>query len=190
MHRGVSTFLMTDQRFSRKAPVTSPTAHARARGRQEAGAAIRIMVVSNCALLRDGISCIFANYDDVVVIGDAPCSTDVVVAIERANPQVVLLDITGCPDVVVDQVAQARFGRSNFHLIVLSYGREEELVLKVLELGAQGYLCGAEDKYGLMEAIHCVTTDDVYLCPGACGALIRDYRRRMGLIRGGETEWR
>jgi len=72
------------------------------------------------------------------------------------------------------------------HLIVLSYGREERTVLKVLELGAQGYLCGTEDRCGLIDAVRNVAENGVYLCPGACGALIRNYLRRVHIIREGE----
>jgi len=150
------------------------------------GQRIRVVVVSDMALLRDGIACILREAADIELVAQSPCTEEVVAAIRAAAPQVVVLDITCCVDKLLEQIALLRGERRDMHLIILSYGREERTVLKVLELGAQGYLCGDEDGCGLVDAVRNVADNGVYLCPGACGALIRDYLRRVHIFREGE----
>ncbi len=147
---------------------------------------IRVAVVSDMALLRDGIACILRAAAEVEVVVQAPCKQEVVAAMRAAKPQVVVLDITCCADKLLEQIALLRNECRDMHLVVLSYGRDERTVLKVLELGAQGYLCGNEDRCGLIDAVRNVAENGVYLCPGACGALIRNYLRRVHIVREGE----
>lgn len=152
---------------------------------------IRVLVASNRKLLREGVRLLIAGCPDVELVGDTPCDEHAIWLVQALQPDVAVVDIAGDGVEFLSALADWRKKHPRLQMVALTDESNEASILHVLTLGAQGYLCAQEGADNLVAAIRTVAANKVYLCPGACGALIREYQRKlehapMELLNGGD----
>ena len=112
----------------------------RTRDRRPAEERIRVLVVDDQRIIRDGLTILVGRIDGVEVVGTAG---DGVEALERATaegPDVVLMDL-GMPRMEGTQATRAiRSALPRTQVLVLSTYADHESLLSALHAGARGYL--------------------------------------------------
>ena len=101
---------------------------------------IRILIVDDQKIVREGIKILLEKKSEIKIIADALDGKDAIQKIESLRPDVVLLDIN-MPG--IDGFSVAERMRTQFPLIkiiMLSSHEDEKYVQKATELGAKGYL--------------------------------------------------
>ena len=142
----------------------------------EPSAALRILVVDDHPIWRDGVA------RDLEGAGFAVCGTagDVAQAVRVATatrPDVVLLDLH-LPDGSGVDVARALAGIEPApRILVLSASGERQDVLDALTAGATGYLVKSASSAELVEAVRRVSGGDAVFTPGLAGLVLGEYRR-------------
>jgi DNA-binding NarL/FixJ family response regulator len=120
---------------------------------------IRVLLVDDHTLVREGVGQILEAEDDVVVVGQAATSQQAVRLAGTTHPDVVLLDvqIPGWPAPVT--VARIREVSPGSRLVMLSMSDEPAGVRRLLDRGVNGYLLKSVTRDELVTSIRTVHRD-------------------------------
>ncbi|MFH1003473.1 MAG: response regulator transcription factor [Chloroflexota bacterium] len=137
---------------------------------------IKVLVVDDHAILRDGIRALLALQDDIEIVGEA---TDGKEAIERARelePDVIVMDLAMPGMDGLEATRRIRKKNPSVKVLVLSQHDNREYVLSAIKAGATGYVPKRALGSELVTGIRAVHQGDSFLYPSAAAALIEDYR--------------
>ena len=138
---------------------------------------IRIMIVDDQAVVRSGLTAFLSIYDDLILVGEANDGAKAVNLCAQLRPDVVLMDLV-MPN--IDGAAATESIRKhypNIQVIALTSFKEDELIKRVLEAGAIGYLLKNISADELADAIRAAYAGRPTLAPEATQALIRQTRK-------------
>ena len=133
---------------------------------------IRVLLVDDDALVRSGLRMMLSAAPSLEVVGEAGDGREVLAAIDRHRPDVVLMDIR-MPQ--VDGVAATRLlvkQPSPPAVLVLTTFDADELVMHALQAGAAGFLLKDTPPAEIVRAIELVHAGDAMLSPAVTRRLI------------------
>jgi DNA-binding NarL/FixJ family response regulator len=133
---------------------------------------IRVLIVDDDALVRSGLTMMLGGADSVAVVGEAQDGSEVLGAIDRHRPDVLLLDLRMAK---VDGLATLRLLRSQPQppaVIVLTTFDTDEHVLQALRQGAAGFLVKDTPPAEIVRAIELVAAGESMLSPTVTRRLI------------------
>jgi len=117
---------------------------------------IRVVIVEDHTLLREGTRHILEQSQDIEVVGEAGRGDEAVELIERLAPDVVLLDMR-LPGMNGIEVARAVTRKhKEIRVLLLSAYDDEEYVAEALNAGASGYMLKTTPGAKLVEAVRAV----------------------------------
>lgn len=128
-------------------------------------AGIRIMVVDDHAIVRDGIKLIMETVDHIEMVGEAEHGQEALDQIPSLAPDVVLMDLRMPVMDGLTTIAHLRRDHPDLAIIILTTYNEDELMLQGLQLGAQGYLLKDVDRQTLIRTIEAAAKGDTLLQP-------------------------
>ena len=143
---------------------------------QENQEKIRLVLVDDHVVVREGLRMVLNLDDGLEVIGQASNGQEGVAEVSKLRPDVVLMDLK-MP--IMDGVSAIREIKSQFpdiELIALTSVLEDKLVVDAVEAGAAGYLLKEGDSEMLIEAIYAASRGEVRLHPDAKKRLSREVR--------------
>lgn len=120
---------------------------------------IRILLVDDHTLVRDGLREILDSYDDLVVVGGAATSDDAVAQAGRHLPDIVLLDVDLRDGEVTGTVRAIRAVSPATRIVILSMFEEPRLVRELVAAGVRGYLLKSVSRHELVSAVRGVGRD-------------------------------
>jgi DNA-binding NarL/FixJ family response regulator len=135
-------------------------------------AQIRVLIVDDDALVRAGLTMLFAGVDDIEIVGEAADGSAVEHAVAEHRPDVVLMDIR-MPG--MDGLAATEIVRASDHppeVIVLTTFDADDHVLRALRAGASGFLLKDTSPADIVRAIRAVTAGEPILSPAITRRLI------------------
>ncbi len=137
---------------------------------------IRVLIVDDQHLVRDGIASLLKLQEGIDVVGTAE-NGRVSIALEREHaPDVVLMDIRMPVMDGITAVEELRRTGSTTRILMLTTFDDEEYVVKSLRAGANGYLMKDLPPDDLARAITQVHTGTYQIAPGVMDSLLN----RMG----------
>lgn len=138
----------------------------------EASDLIRILVVDDHSIVREGLTAILHRHAAFAVVGAAATGTDALRQADRLKPQIVIMDLV-LPDMNGTEVAERILTRlPSTRIIILSACRTAEHVYRAIRAGARGYVVKSALCKELKEAIDCVMDDRQFISPSALPAMI------------------
>jgi DNA-binding NarL/FixJ family response regulator len=138
----------------------------------DVSAPIRVLIVDDDALVRAGLSMMLAGSEEVRVVGEASDGAEVLAAVDRLTPEVVLMDVR-MPEVDGLAATEALRARERApHVIVLTTFDADEYVLRALRAGAAGFLLKDTPPAEIVRAICLVAAGEAMLSPGVTRRLI------------------
>jgi NarL family two-component system response regulator LiaR len=119
----------------------------------ERGRPIRVMLVDDHAMVRDGLKVFLSNYADMEVVAEAEDGAEAIALAGRARPDVVLMDLImpGMDGPAATELL--RRAQPGAQVIALTSFVEEDLIRRTLRAGAVGYLLKDVNPVRLAEAI-------------------------------------
>lgn len=139
---------------------------------------MRILVVDDHAMMRDGIRALLGLQEDMEIIGEAAEGKEAVEKALALNPDVIVMDIA-MPG--MDGLeATRRITKKNPHnkVLVLTQHDNKEYVLSTIKAGAAGFVPKRALGSDLVLAIRAVQRGESFLYPSAATALVEDYRQQ------------
>lgn len=138
---------------------------------------IRILLVDDQTLVRQGIQTLLDLETDLTVVGTAVHGQQAIELVERLQPDVVLMDIR-MP--VMDGVAATReICRRWPHIgvIILTTFDDDEYVIEGLKAGARGYMLKDADSSDIVAAIRIVARGEALIQPSITRKVLAEFSR-------------
>ena len=136
---------------------------------------IRILIVDDHGIVREGLRLLFENQPDFHVVAEAENGRAAVELAKKHSPDIVVMDIS-MPDMNgIEATRLIRNANPAVKVIGLSVHINKEHIVGMLRAGASGYLlknCNWEE---IIKAVHVVIANRLYLSSGINDLIIREY---------------
>lgn len=126
---------------------------------------IRILIVDDHTLMREGLKQLFALVDEVDVVGDATSGREALERLSEVEVDLVLLDLTMPGISGEDLIRRIRRDYPVLRILVLSMHNEPMVAQRALQSGANGFACKDGDADSLLTAIYKVASGGRYIDP-------------------------
>jgi two-component system response regulator DegU len=117
---------------------------------------IKVVIADDHTLFREGVKRLLSLEKDILVVGEAARGDEVTKVIERAKPDVLLLDIKMPKGDVVQTLLEVKEKSAATKVLVLTAYSEDENILNAAKGGARGYVLKGIDFPTLLHAIKTV----------------------------------
>ncbi len=140
---------------------------------------IKILMIDDHAVFRDGIRALLGLHDDIEIVGEASEGKEGIEKVRELEPDVVVMDIAMPGMDGLEATRRIRKKHPKVKVLVLTQHDNKEYVLSAIKAGAAGYVPKRALGSELVSAIHAVHTEKSFLYPSAAAALIEDYLRQV-----------
>lgn len=124
---------------------------------------IRIALVEDHHLVRDGLRLVLGAQRDIIVVGEAADREEALDGLPTLHPHIILLDITLGDDDGVVLLRDLRARIPGVRIVVLTMHRDPETVRQALQAGAAGYVAKGARSDELMAAIWAAADGERYI---------------------------
>jgi DNA-binding NarL/FixJ family response regulator len=137
---------------------------------------IRILIIDDHPVVRDGLRGVFADDPDFAVVGEAATGVEAVARVERLGADVVLMDLRTPEMGGIEAIQRLRETAPAVRVLVLTTYDTDSDVLPAIEAGATGYLLKDAPREELIRAVRAAHKGEPVLSPAVA-------RRLMGQVR-------
>lgn len=142
---------------------------------------IRVMVVDDHPVVRDGLRGVLDGEADMLVVGEAGHGAEALARVAEAAPDVVLMDLRMPTMGGVEAITALRTQAPGVRVLVLTTFDTDRDVLPAIEAGATGYLLKDTPREELLRAVRAAHRGEAVLSPAVAGRL-------MGQVRAPERD--
>jgi DNA-binding NarL/FixJ family response regulator len=134
--------------------------------------AIRVLLVDDHAVVREGLRNFLALQDGMEIVGEASDGAEAIEQAERLEPDVILMDLVMPGLDGIGAMRQLRVRAPASRVIVLTSFLEDERVLPAIQSGAAGYLLKNVVPAELARAIRAAHAGEAIIDPTAAARLV------------------
>jgi NarL family two-component system response regulator LiaR len=138
----------------------------------EPRASLRVVVVDDHDLLREGVSAVIASYDDLDVVGEARNGETAIDTVAELQPDVVVMDVVMPGMGGIEAIRRLRATNDVLGIVALSSFSEGAQVRAAIDAGATGYLVKSVDGESLARAVRSAAEGTATFSPEITLALI------------------
>ena len=139
---------------------------------------IRVMVVDDHSVVREGIRHVLGDPAAYTVVGEAGSAAEAMATVAAWAPDVVILDVSMPGGSGLHAVAELLERAPNARVLMLSVHDDAEYVLESVRAGAHGYLRKNSTPAELRSAVTALHAGESYYSPQLAGALANALRTR------------
>jgi NarL family two-component system response regulator LiaR len=142
---------------------------------------IRILIVDDHAVVREGLRSFIQIKPDLEVVGEAADGVEAVEKARELQPDVVLMDIVMPRQGGIEAIKQIKREGLPCRILVITSFAEDDQIFPAIKAGALGYLLKDSKPQELIEAIHAVSRDESSLHPAVARKLIDELKQEPDL---------
>jgi DNA-binding NarL/FixJ family response regulator len=148
--------------------------------------AIRVLLVDDHAVVREGLRAFLELQEGVEVIGEAADGEQAVAEAERLRPDVMLMDLVMPRLDGVGAMRELRRRRPEIRVIVLTSFADDERLLPAIRAGAAGYLLKNVEPRELARAVRAAYDGQALLDPSVAARLVEAVAQPAGRPPGAD----
>jgi DNA-binding NarL/FixJ family response regulator len=137
---------------------------------------IRILLVDDHPVVRDGLRGMLAGQPDLDVVGDVPDGLAALAAVDACEPDVVLMDLRMPGMDGVEAIRRLAASHPAVRVLVLTTFDEDRDIVRAVEAGAAGYLLKDSPRAALLDAIRAAAEGRPAMSPAVVGRLMGHLR--------------
>ncbi|WP_280493751.1 MadR family response regulator transcription factor [Nocardia asiatica] len=140
---------------------------------------LRIVLVDDHAIVRQGLRSILEREHDMHVVGEAATAAEAISVVAGQRPDIVLLDLklgTGSDTEGLEVCSELTSRFPDAGVLVLTTFLDDALVLEAVHRGAKGYVIKDVDTTALVSSIRAVSRDESAFDPRSASVMMRTIR--------------
>ncbi len=141
---------------------------------------IRVLVVDDHAIVRDGVCALLGLTPDIEVVGEAANGMEALEMVKKLNPDVVLMDIAMPIMGGLEATRRICKDAPSTKVLALTQYDDKEYVFPIIEAGAYGFISKVAASSELATGIRAVYRGDSFLSPSVARHLVVDYQQGAG----------
>ena len=146
----------------------------------ESDGSIRVLVVDDHAVVREGLRTFLSLQDGLEVVGEAADGEAAVRVAEQLRPDVVLMDLVMPRQDGVAAMRELRRRLPGTRVIVLTSFTEDQRLLPAIQAGAAGYLLKSVQPAELARAVRAAHAGEVLIDPSVAARLVEAIAQPAG----------
>ncbi|MBW4693831.1 MAG: response regulator transcription factor [Lyngbya sp. HA4199-MV5] len=135
--------------------------------------AIRVLIVDDHSIVRQGLAAMIENEPDMTVVGQAGNGQEAIAQYQQHQPDVTLMDLRMPQMSGVDATIAICAEFTHARIIMLTTYDGDEDIYRGLHAGAKGYLLKDAEPDALLNAIHIVHSGQQYIPPEVAAKLVQ-----------------
>lgn len=140
---------------------------------------IKLMLVDDHAVLRDGLRNILELEDDIRVVGEAVSGDEALEKVPKCEPDVILMDINMPQKNGVEVTGILKKKYPSIKVLVLTMHNHDEYFMAAIREGADGYLLKDAPSEQVVEAIRTVASGESVIHPSMTKKLLNFHQQQQ-----------
>ncbi|MBT4729010.1 MAG: response regulator transcription factor, partial [Bacteroidetes bacterium] len=138
---------------------------------------IKVILVDDHDIVRDGINALLMIEENIEVIGEAANSDELFALLKEKTPDLLLLDIIMPGMSGLEVAKELNHNYPEIKIIILSSNLDEDSVFNAIQAGINGYLPKNVKKDELVTAIHQVSEGKDFYSDAISTMIFRNYKK-------------
>jgi DNA-binding NarL/FixJ family response regulator len=139
---------------------------------------IKVVLVDDHIVVRDGIKTLLINSGEIDVVGEASDYNSLLSLLKISIPDIIMLDISlpGKSGIEIAQILEEKFPK--VRVIILSMYTDEDFIYNALKAGAKSYLPKNISQKELIEAVLTVNSGGEYFNEVVSNIILKSYVKK------------
>jgi NarL family two-component system response regulator LiaR len=146
---------------------------------------IRVLIVDDHAVVREGIRMILTSSGEFDVVGEAGDGVAAVHLARALRPNVVVMDVSMPKLNGIEATQQIKALVADVHVLILTMHEDESYIFQLLKFGASGYVLKRAAATDLVDAVRAAARGEAFLFPAVARSLVRDYLDHLRIGKSG-----
>jgi NarL family two-component system response regulator LiaR len=138
---------------------------------------IRILVVEDQNVVREGLVAILNYQTDIEVVGEAEDGIRAVEVAKKTRPDVILLDMVMPRQDGLTTIPKLKMAVPDSKILILSSFAESDKVFQAIKAGAMGYMLKDSTRVQVLQAIRDIASGEAQLQPSMAMKVIHEFNR-------------
>ncbi len=144
---------------------------------------LRVMLVDDHEIVRNGIRAMLDAQDDIIVTTEAGSVREAVDEAARTRPDVIVMDVRLSDGSGIEATREIRANRPETKVLMLTSFADDEALFSSIMAGASGYVLKQVKSGDLLRAIRAVGAGDSLLDPSVTNAVLDRLRKGKHLMK-------
>ncbi len=138
---------------------------------------LRVLIVDDSPLFRQGLSSLLSSLPDMQVVGEADDGDEALEKARETVPDVILMDILmpGCDGLEATRLINKEM--PHIQIVMLTVSESEENLFQAIKFGARGYLLKNSEAEELIQVIRGLSRGETYVAPGIAARILQEFAR-------------
>jgi len=144
---------------------------------------LRVMLVDDHEIVRDGIRAVLDAQEDIVVTSEAGSVREAIDEAARTRPDVVVMDVRLSDGSGIEATREIRAKHPNTRVLMLTSFADDEALFASIMAGASGYVLKQVKSGDLLRAIRAVGKGESLLDPAVTNSVLDRLRKGKHLLK-------
>ncbi len=140
---------------------------------------LRILVVDDHEIMREGMCALLKKYPDLEIVGQAAEGRTAMEMAKELHPDVVIMDVSMPNLNGIEATRQIVSNDSNIKILALSAHSDGISVAKMIKAGAKGYMLKESAFAELIDGLNAIRENQTYLCSRISRLMFAEYMNKL-----------
>jgi len=155
---------------------------------RRAPARIRLLLVDEPGIIRDGLCALLADTQDFEISGAIADTSLALSALEATPADILIIDLAATREAGHELIAAAKRHNPSLRVLVLTFRKDDVVIDSALRAGADGYVLKNDSRHDLFMALRSIALGRGYISPSICNRVVSGYVRARDPGRGRATQ--